>query len=54
MRLDNDSDELSLGRLFIYGQLNDPMTGGPLHCRRAILRDTRVDRQLRRASLIYR
>ena len=33
MRLDNDSEELSPGRLFIHGQLNDPMTGGPLYCR---------------------
>jgi len=33
MRLDNDSDELSAGRLFIHGRLNDPMTGGPLYCR---------------------
>src|SRR5438445_1110451 len=33
MRLDNDSDELSSGRLFIHGRLNDPMTGGPLYCR---------------------
>src|ERR1700694_2387102 len=33
MRLDNDSDELSPGRLFIHGRLNDPMTGGPLYCR---------------------
>jgi hypothetical protein len=33
MRLGNDSDELSPGRLFIHGQLNDPMTGGPLYCR---------------------
>jgi hypothetical protein len=33
MRLDNDSDELSQGRLFIHGRLNDPMTGGPLYCR---------------------
>ncbi|MDQ6744107.1 MAG: hypothetical protein M3072_14695 [Candidatus Dormibacteraeota bacterium] len=33
MRLDNDPDELSPGRLFIHGQLNDPMTGGPLYCR---------------------
>jgi hypothetical protein len=33
MRLGNDSDELSIGRLFIHGQLNDPMTGGPLYCR---------------------
>src|SRR3984893_12411886 len=33
MRLDNHSQELSPGRLFIHGQLNDPMTGGPLYCR---------------------
>jgi hypothetical protein len=33
MRLDNDSDELSPGRLFIHGRLNDPMTGGPLYGR---------------------
>ena len=33
MRLDNDSEELSPGRLFIHGRLNDPMTGGPLYCR---------------------
>ena len=33
MRLDHDSDELSPGRLFIHGRLNDPMTGGPLYCR---------------------
>jgi hypothetical protein len=33
MRLDNDSDEVSAGRLFIHGRLNDPMTGGPLCCR---------------------
>ena len=33
MRLENNSDELSPGRLFIHGQLNDPMTGGPLYCR---------------------
>jgi hypothetical protein len=33
MRLDNPSDELSTGRLFIHARLNDPMTGGPLYCR---------------------
>ncbi len=33
MRVDYHSEELSLGRLFIHGQLNDPMTGGPLYCR---------------------
>jgi hypothetical protein len=33
MRLDNLSEELLPGRLFIHGQLNDPMTGGPLYCR---------------------
>jgi hypothetical protein len=33
MRLDNHSDELSPGRLFIHARLNDPMTGGPLYCR---------------------
>ena len=33
MRLDNPYDELSPGRLFTHGQLNDPMTGGPLYCR---------------------
>ncbi|MBJ7598823.1 hypothetical protein [Candidatus Nephthysia bennettiae] len=33
MRLDNHSKEFSPGRLFIHGQLNDPMTGGPLYCR---------------------
>ena len=27
------ADELSIGRLFIHGRLNDPMTGGPLYCR---------------------
>ena len=26
MRPDTESDELSPGRLFIHGQLNDPMT----------------------------
>jgi hypothetical protein len=33
MRLDKHSDELSPGRLFMHGRLNDPMTGGPLYCR---------------------
>ena len=33
MRLGHDSDELSAGRLFIDGRLNEPMTGGPLYCR---------------------
>jgi hypothetical protein len=33
MRLDNPYDELSPGRLFTHGQLNDPMSGGPLYCR---------------------
>jgi hypothetical protein len=33
MRLDNHYDELEPGRLFTHGQLNDPMTGGPLYCR---------------------
>jgi hypothetical protein len=33
MRLENPSDELIPGRLFIHGRLNDPMTGGPLYCR---------------------
>ncbi len=33
MRLDNDYDELSPGRLFIHGRLNDSMSGGPLYCR---------------------
>jgi len=32
MRLDNDSDELAAGRLFIRGRLNDPMRG-PLYGR---------------------
>jgi hypothetical protein len=33
MRLDNPSDELLPGRLFIHARLNDPMTGGPLYGR---------------------
>ena len=33
MGLENHSEELSPGRLFIHGQLNDPMRGGPLYCR---------------------
>ncbi|MBJ7607141.1 MAG: hypothetical protein JF885_12735 [Candidatus Dormibacteraeota bacterium] len=33
MRLENHSDELAPGRLFIHARLNDPMTGGPLYCR---------------------
>ena len=33
MRLENPSDELIPGRIFIHGQLNEPMTGGPLYCR---------------------
>jgi hypothetical protein len=33
MRLEDPSDELIQGRLLVDGQLNDPMTGGPLYCR---------------------
>jgi hypothetical protein len=33
MSWEEDLDELSSGRLFIHGRLNDPMTGGPLYCR---------------------
>jgi hypothetical protein len=31
--MENPSDELVPGRLFIHGRLNDPITGGPLYCR---------------------
>jgi hypothetical protein len=33
MRLENHYDELEAGRLFTHGQLNDPISGGPLYCR---------------------
>jgi len=42
MRLNNDSNELSTGRLFIHGRLTDPMTGGPLYCRILSYRPTRA------------
>ena len=31
--MENPSQELRPGRLFIHGRLNDPITGGPLYCR---------------------
>jgi hypothetical protein len=31
--MENPSDELRPGRLFIRARLNDPITGGPLYCR---------------------
>ena len=31
--MENPSQELRPGLLFIHGLLNDPMTGGPLYCR---------------------
>jgi len=31
--MENPSDQLRPGRLFIHGRLNDPITGGPLYCR---------------------
>ncbi|MDQ6792881.1 MAG: hypothetical protein M3075_19880 [Candidatus Dormibacteraeota bacterium] len=31
--MQNPSDQLRPGRLFIHGRLNDPVTGGPLYCR---------------------
>jgi hypothetical protein len=31
--MENPSQELRPGRLFIHGRLNDPITGGALYCR---------------------
>lgn len=31
--METPPDELRLGRLFMHGRLNDPLTGGQLYCR---------------------